>query len=65
MRDWKVERLRYLVHFSDGGSGMRYRDEALSVGDELPDGGRVYVVERVEQPGHEHALGHAWARAES
>jgi hypothetical protein len=29
MRDWPAERLRYLIHFSDGGSGMRYRDSKL------------------------------------
>jgi hypothetical protein len=62
MRDWKVERLRYLVHFADGGSGMRYRDAQLHEGDELNEGTTRYVVERVEQPGHEHALGHAWVR---
>jgi hypothetical protein len=32
MRDWKVQRLRYLVHFSDCGSGIRYRDEPHSAG---------------------------------
>ena len=46
MRDWKIERLRYLVHFGDGGSGMRYFDAPLDVGAELSDGGRRYVVER-------------------
>ena len=60
MRDWKIERLRYLVHFDDGGAGMRYRDERLDVGAELAEGGRRYVVERVEQPPNENALGHAW-----
>jgi hypothetical protein len=62
MRDWKVERLRYLVHFSDGGSGMRHRDAPLNESDELSEGAQRYLVERVEQPGHEHALGHVWAR---
>jgi len=61
-RDWQAGRLRYLVHFSDGGSGMRHRDGRLDEGDELNDGGVRYVVERVEQPRHEHALGHCWAR---
>lgn len=62
MRDWKAEQLRYLVHFDDGGSGMRWYDEPLDVGTELRDGTQRYVVERVEQPPNPNALGHAWAR---
>jgi hypothetical protein len=50
------------VHFSDGGSGMRYRDAQLDVGDELREGAARYVVERVEQPPKPTALGHVWAR---
>jgi hypothetical protein len=61
MRDWQAGRLRYLVHFSDGGSGMRYH-APLDVGDELREGAQCYVVERVEQPPNPNALGHAWAR---
>jgi hypothetical protein len=61
MRDWQAERLRYLVHFSDGGSGMRYRDTKLEAGDELTEGAQRCVVERVEQPPNPTALGHAWA----
>jgi len=34
--------LRYLIHFSDGGSGMRSRDEPLEPGLELVDGGGRY-----------------------
>jgi len=49
-----------MVHFDDGGSGMRHREEPLEVGAELSDGPRRYLVERVEQPGHGTALGHAW-----
>ena len=60
-RDWQAGRVRYLVHFSDGGSGMRHRDEPLAVGAELSEGGR-YVVERVEPPPNPDALGHAWAK---
>jgi hypothetical protein len=30
--------VRYLVHFSDGGSGMRMRDEPLQMGCEVDDG---------------------------
>ena len=41
---------------------MRDRDERLDEGDELSEGSVRYVVERVEQPAYEHALGHAWVR---
>jgi hypothetical protein len=64
MRDWQDGRLRYLVHFDDGGSGMRHSDEPLRAGDELRDGVRRYTVARVEQPPNPNALGHAWARLE-
>jgi hypothetical protein len=61
-RDWQSERLRYVVHFSDGGAGTRFVDRQLDVGDELRGGGLRYEVERVEQPTTPHVLGHAWAR---
>jgi hypothetical protein len=61
-RDWQDGKVRYLVHFSDGGSGMRYRETQLDEGDEMNEGTRRYVVERVEQPSSPDALGHAWAR---
>jgi hypothetical protein len=61
MRDWQAGRLRYLVHFSNGGSGMRHRDTQLNTGDELTEGAQRYVVERVEQAPNPTALGHAWA----
>jgi hypothetical protein len=48
--DWRDAQIRYLVHFDDGGSGMRYRSEPLTVGAELTDGGARYRVERVEPP---------------
>ena len=59
-RDWRDGQVRYIVHFDDGGSGMRHRDEPLEVGAELREGGERYRVERVEQPAHGSALGHAW-----
>ncbi|HEY2373372.1 MAG TPA: hypothetical protein VGH82_12675 [Gaiellaceae bacterium] len=65
MRDWKVERLRYVVHFSDGGSGMRYRNGPLAEGDELRDGPDRYVVERVEKAPNPKTLGKAWAQLEA
>jgi hypothetical protein len=38
--------LRYLVHYNDGGSGMRTRDTPV----ELVDGGGRYRVVRSESP---------------
>jgi hypothetical protein len=61
MQDPVEGRTRYLVHFSDGGSGMRHRAEPLNPGDELADGGARYRVERVEPPPNPSAFGHAWA----
>jgi hypothetical protein len=43
-------RWRYLVAFSDGGSGPRFFDDPLEVGDELRDGGVRYRVAAVCQP---------------
>jgi hypothetical protein len=61
-RDWQSERLRYVVHFSDGGAGTRYVDKQLEAGAEISDGGLRYAVVRVDQPTTPHVLGHAWAR---
>ena len=57
--------IRYLVRFSDGGSGIRYRDRPLDAGDEIDDGGQRYRVVRVEQPPSESSFGHAWAEQRS
>jgi hypothetical protein len=54
------DRPRYLVHYSDGGSGMRRLDALLEVGEELRDGGGRYRVTRVEHPPNPSAFGHAW-----
>jgi hypothetical protein len=59
-RDRRDGQVRYIVHFGDGGSGMRHLDEPLEVGVELREGDERYRVERVEQPVHGTALGHAW-----
>jgi len=53
--------LRYLVHFSDGGSGMRNRDRPLAPGDELLDGGSRYRIVRVEPAPSPSSFGHVWA----
>jgi hypothetical protein len=60
MQDWAAGQLRYLIHFNDGGSGMRLRPEPLTVGTTLEDGGTNYRVTRVEHPAHERTFGHAW-----
>jgi hypothetical protein len=58
--------LRYLVHFDDGGSGMRNRAHPLEPGDELVDGGGRYRVVRVEPSPNPSGFGHAWVeRAEN
>ena len=61
MQDWTAGQLRYLVHFDDGGSGMRLRTKPLDVGCELAEGRDRYRVMRVEHPAHERTFGHAWA----
>jgi hypothetical protein len=59
VRDWQVEQRRYLIHFSDGGSGMRFYDEPLEEGATVERG--EYRVERVEQASYPQGLGRAWA----
>jgi hypothetical protein len=54
---WRDSQIRYLVHFDDGRSGMRYRSEPLAVGVELVDSGARYRVERVEPPPNPNAFG--------
>jgi hypothetical protein len=61
MQDWRDGQIRYLVHFDDGGSGMRMMDEPLEVGCELTEGADRYRVVRVERPPKPRSFGHAWA----
>jgi hypothetical protein len=60
MQDWREQQVRYLIPFDGSGSGMRFRDSALDVGDVLIDVGQSYRVVRVEQPKSERSFGHAW-----
>jgi hypothetical protein len=53
--------LRYLVHFDDGGSGIRNRDRPLEPGDELVDGGSRYRIVRVEPAPSPSSFGHVLA----
>ena len=41
--DWRDSQIRYLVHFSDGGSGMRHGSRSLSarVSEGIEDGVRL------------------------
>ena len=60
MGDWQDERQhRFLVHFSDGGTGMRYYDRPPQVGDEISDGGTTYTLVRVEEKTTRAGFGHA------
>jgi hypothetical protein len=61
MYDPTAERPRYLVHYSDGGSGMRRHNALIEIGDDLLDGGGRYRVVQVEHPANPHSFGHAWA----
>jgi hypothetical protein len=63
-RDWQAERLRYVVHFSDGGAGRRYVDEQLEVGHEIRDSEHRSTIERVKQPSSPYTLGHALGHLE-
>src|SRR5438552_3521269 len=58
-RDGKV---RYIVHFAEGGSGMRWCDKPLEEAGTLTDGGVEYSVTRVDGPQTPGGLGHAWVR---
>lgn len=48
--DLRDNQARYLIKFSDGGGGMRYRHEPLEVGAVTDDGGQCYIIETVEPP---------------
>ena len=62
MQDWRDGHVRYLVHFDDGGSGMRHRAEPLPARRRTArDGGARYRVERVEQPPNPSGFGPVWA----
>ena len=62
MGDWLSEHPnRVLVHFSDGGAGMREHDPPLKVGDEIQDGQQRYRIVRVEPKQTRGGFGHAWA----
>ena len=49
MADWRDNQYRYLIHFADGGVGMRFFDEPLTVGQHITDGGDSYVISKFER----------------
>jgi hypothetical protein len=61
MYDPTDERPRYLVHYSDGGSGMRRFDGLAEIGQELRNGGSHYRIVHAEHPVNPGSFGHAWA----
>ena len=63
MTDWRERQLHDLVHFSDGGTGRRLRDEPLAVGDSLVDGGSRYRVVKVDLPRARTRAGRRLGRA--
>jgi len=59
MGDWQSEHEhRFLVHFSDGGAGMREYASPLEVGAEITDGGQRYRVTRVQERETRGGFGH-------
>jgi hypothetical protein len=60
MQDLREAQIRYLIHFDDGGSGMRSRTEPIRVGTKFEESGSRYRIKRVEQPAHERTFGYAW-----
>ena len=61
MYDWWDGKLRYLIHFTGTGTGMRHYDAPLDEGDELTDCGERYRVVQVEHAPNARAFGRAWA----
>jgi len=57
----KADTYRYLVHFADGGAGMRQLVTRPEPGDELTDCGQTYRVMRSEHRYGIGGFGHVWA----
>jgi len=60
MADWRETQHRYLVHFADGGSGMRYFDARLVEGETFSEGDASYRVRRLDHTKTAAGLSHAW-----
>jgi hypothetical protein len=55
--DRRDRQIQHLIHFDGNGAGMRFRDEPLEPGAELPDGGSCNQVARGEQPPNPSGFG--------
>jgi hypothetical protein len=60
-----MDALRYLITFSDGGSGMRTRSASLEPGEIIDDCGASYRVVTVEPPPSQAGFGRAWAERDT
>src|SRR5262245_35217787 len=60
MADWRDSQIRYLVHFADGGSGLRYFDVRLVEGQTFSEGDAEYCVRRLDHTSSSAGLSHAW-----
>jgi hypothetical protein len=65
MQNWRDGQLRYLVHFSDGGSGMRLNDEPLEAGVryrvDLPSRDRAHARGRFKLGSPTRSPGGSWS----
>jgi hypothetical protein len=60
MADWRDSQVRYLGHFSDGGSGLRYFDARLTEGETFSEGDIEYTVRRLDHTKSAAGMSHAW-----
>jgi hypothetical protein len=60
MADWRDSQIRYLVHFSDGGSGLRYFDARLVERETFSEADSTYRVRRLDHTKSADGLSHAW-----
>ena len=60
MPEWRDSEVRYLVHFSDGGSGMRHFDARLVEGETFSEADTTYRVRRLDHTSSLAGLSHAW-----
>jgi hypothetical protein len=59
VKDWRDGQTRYMVHFAEGGAGMRWFHVPLEKGRVIVEGDREYVVLSVEPPKNPEGLGFA------
>ena len=59
MAEWRDSQIRYLAHFSDGGSGMRHFEARLREGETFTEGDTQYQVRRLDHTRSSVGLSHA------